>query len=210
MSTETVAAALGAGKYALLIESGCIRYGLEPPLEKAHFLAQVAHESQNFTKVRESLGYSAERLLAVFKGRNGLQTLAQARAIVARGQDAIAEAIYGGPWGSRNLGNTKPGDGAKYPGRSLVHVTGATNYGAYSTWKYGDARCLQDPAMLAELPDAVDAAFWYWTAARPQLKRLALADDLEGVTRAVNGGLNGLEDRRTKLQQAKRLFGLPA
>ena len=173
MSTEAVAAALGAGKYAQALEAACIKYGITGALEKAHFLAQVAHESDNF---RASAEYASGK---AYEGR-------------------------------KDLGNTQTGDGVRFKGRGLIQLTGRTNYGAYSAWKYGDDRCVRNPAMVAELPDAVDAAAWYWTVARPRLKALALADNLIGVTKAINGGTNGLDDRRAKLAKAKKLFGLPA
>lgn len=173
MSTETVAAALGAGKYALALEEGCIKYGLESALEKAHFLAQVAHESDGFRTATEYASGKA------YEGR-------------------------------KDLGNVRAGDGVIFKGRGLIQCTGRSNYTAYSKWKYDDDRCVRHPGLLAELPDAVDVAFWYWTVQRPKLKALALADDLVGVTKAINGGTNGLEDRRAKLRHAKRLFGLPA
>lgn len=204
VSTETVAAAMGAGKYAQALEEACIRFGIVPALEKAHFLAHMAVESQGFTRVRENLGYSAQRLLEVFPARNGLKTLAQAQAIVARGRDAIAEAIYGGVWGAANLGNTQPGDGARFAGRSLIHLTGRDNVAAYSKAMYGDDWVVRDPAMLERLPDAALAAGWYWVwrgCGEP-----ARRDDLKGSTRKVNGGLNGLADRAIKLAQAKKLF----
>lgn len=206
VSTETVAAAMGAGKYAQALEEACIRFGIVPALEKSHFLAHMAVESQGFTRVRENLGYSAQRLLEVFPGRNGLKTLAQARAIVAGGRDAIAEAIYGGAWGAKNLGNTKPGDGARFPGLSLIHLTGRANVAAYSQATYGDDRVVRDPSMLERLPDAALAAGWYWSwrgCGEP-----ARRDDLEGSTKKVNGGLNGLADRAKRLAQAKKLFGI--
>lgn len=171
-STEAVAAALGAGKYAYDLEQACIRYGVVTPLEKAHLLAQVAHESDNF---RASEEYASGK---AYEGR-------------------------------KDLGNTQPGDGVRFKGRGLIQCTGRANYAAYSQWKYGDDRAVRNPALLAATPDAVDAAFWYWTVRRPKLKALALADDLVGVTKAINGGTNGLEDRRAKLAKAKKLFGLP-
>ena len=173
MSTETAAIGLGfPADIALAIEQGCIRYGVTSPLEKAHFLSQVAHESNS---------------------GKWLQELASGKAYEGR----------------KDLGNTKPGYGVLYKGRSLIQCTGYDNYVAYSSWKYGDNRAVRDPQMLERLPDAVDAAFWYWTVRRPKLKQLALADDVVGVTRAVNGGTNGLDDRKAKLVKAKRLLGLP-
>jgi putative chitinase len=174
MSTETAAIGLGfPADIALAIEQGCIRYGLTSPLEKAHFLAQVAHESGSGKWLRE---------------------IASGRAYEGR----------------KDLGNVQVGDGVRYKGRGLIQCTGRANYAAYTGWKYGDDRALRAPEMLEELPDAVDAAFWYWTVERPKLKQLALADDVVGVTRAINGGTNGLEDRKAKLIRAKRLLGLPA
>lgn len=171
-STEAVAAALGAGPYAQPLERACIDFGIESALEKAHFLAQVAHESDGFRTATE---YASGR---AYEGR-------------------------------ADLGNTQPGDGPRFKGRGLIQITGRANYAAYSRWKYSDDRLVQNPAKLAELPDAVDAAVWYWTVRRPVCRVRAQADDLVGVTRAVNGGTNGLADRRAKLVKAKRLFGLP-
>lgn len=180
MSTELAAIGLGfPADIALAIEQGCIRYGVTSPLEKAHLLAQLAHESGS--------------------GR-WMEELASGKAYEGR----------------KDLGNVKPGDGVRHKGRGLIQTTGADNYAAYSAWKYGDNRVLRDPPMLARLPDAVDTAFWYWTVRRPKLKQLALADDVVGVSAAINGrnkktGLpNGLEDRRVKLAKAKKLLGLPA
>lgn len=172
MSTETAAAAMGAGIYAEPLEAGCIRYGVTDRLEKAHLLAQVAHESDNFQTAQE---YASG---AAYEGR-------------------------------KDLGNTQPGDGRRFKGHGLIQVTGRANHAAYSRWKYGDDRVLQDPAMLTRLPDAVDCVFWYWTVQRPRLGALARDDDLVGVTRLINGGLNGLEDRRSKLARAKRLLQVP-
>jgi len=169
VSTESVAAAMGAGKYAQALEDACIRFKIASTLEKAHFLAQVAHESDGFRTATE---YASG---AKYEGR-------------------------------KDLGNTQPGDGPQYKGRGLIQVTGRANYRTYSLWKYGDERAVTNPEMLAELPDAVDAAGWYWTVARPKIPGLARADDLIGVTKLVNGGTTGLEDRAEKLALAKKLF----
>lgn len=174
MSTETAAIGMGfPADIALAIEQGCIIYGLTLPLEKAHFLAQVAHESNSGLWLQELASGAA------YEGR-------------------------------KDLGNTQPGDGKRFKGHGLIQVTGRGNHARYSQWKYGDDRVVRDPLMLTRLPDAVDAAFWYWTVERPRLKPLALADDVVGVTRAINGGVNGLDDRKARLAKAKRLLGLSA
>jgi putative chitinase len=173
-TAEVAAAALGfPADIAHALEQGFLRYGIDSPLERAHFIAQVAHESGS---------------------GKWLQELASGKAYEGR----------------KDLGNVKPGDGVKFKGHGLIQVTGRGNHARYSKWKYGDDRAVRDPLMLTRLPDAVDAAFWYWTVERPKLKALALADDVVGVTRAINGGTNGLDDRKAKLAQAKRLLGLPA
>lgn len=171
VSTETVAAAMGAGIYAQPLEAACINYGITSPLEKAHFLAQVAHESDGFKTAEE---YASGR---AYEGR-------------------------------KDLGNVQPGDGVRFKGRGLIQLTGRANYADYSRWKYGDDRAVRNPGLVAQLPDAVDAAVWYWTVRRPRLKVMALADDVVGVTKAINGGANGLADRTKKLRRAKSLFGI--
>ena len=167
MSTETVAAGMGAGKYAKPLEDACIRFGIVTALQKAHFLAQVAHESDGFrTAVEYASGLAYE--------------------------------------GRRDLGNTEPGDGVRFKGRGLIQLTGRANYTDYSWAMYSDGRCVRNPGIVAQLPDAALAAGWFWQTRG--LNPLADADNLERVTRRINGGLNGLESRAAYLRLAKRLF----
>lgn len=168
-STETVAAAMGAGKFAQAIEEACIQFGIETAMQKAHFLAQLAHESDNFATAEEYASGSA------YEGR-------------------------------KDLGNTHSGDGRRFKGRGLIQLTGRANYAAYSQAMYGDDRAIRSPEMLADLPDAALAAGWYWD--KRKINAAASRDDLVQVTRLINGGLNGIEDRRAKLDKAKKLFGI--
>lgn len=171
-----------------------------------HWLAQIMVESGNFKRVKENLNYRPERLFELFKGRNGLRTIEEAKLIVLRGQDAIAEAIYGGVWGAKNLGNDKPGDGAKFIGRSFKQITGKYNYMKYSKDTYGDERCVIKPIMLELLPDSVKAAGHFWAA--NGLDKIAATGSVEAVTKKVNGGLNGLEERRANLGKIRRLVSV--
>lgn len=107
--------------------------------------------------------------------------------------------------GRKDLGNVQKGDGARFAGRGLIQLTGRTNYTAYSLALYGDMRVVADPTLVASLPDAALAAGWFWGPYK-NINALADRDDLEAVTRRVNGGLNGLGDRRDKLALAKSLY----
>lgn len=108
--------------------------------------------------------------------------------------------------GRADLGNTRPGDGVRYAGRGPVQLTGRANYRAFTRWAQANGHTTLDfeaqPELLEEPQWGFLAAAYYWTAARPQINRLADAGDLEGVTRAINGGLNGLTDRRNRYQKA--------
>lgn len=108
--------------------------------------------------------------------------------------------------GRADLGNTRPGDGVRYAGRGPIQLTGRANYRAFTRWAQANGHTTLDfeaqPELLEEPHWGFLAASYYWTAARPQINALADAGDLEGVTRAVNGGLNGLEDRRARYQKA--------
>lgn len=108
--------------------------------------------------------------------------------------------------GRADLGNTRPGDGVRYAGRGPVQLTGRANYRAFTRWAQANGHTTLDfeaqPELLEEPQWGFLAAAYYWAAARPQINHLADAGDLEGVTRAINGGLNGLEDRRARYQKA--------
>jgi putative chitinase len=107
--------------------------------------------------------------------------------------------------GRTDLGNTQPGDGPRFKGRGLIQLTGRANYVAYGasigqnlTVDGNWTRIATDPAL------AVDVACWFWT--KHNLNSFADNDDLQTVTKRINGGLNGLQDRQEHLERAK--FGL--
>lgn len=110
--------------------------------------------------------------------------------------------------GRTDLGNTQPGDGVRFKGRGPIQVTGRHNYTELSRWAHGQG-LVPTPTFFVDLPHELASdtygfigAIWYWTVARPQINSLCDRRDLEGVTRAINGGLNGLADRRTRYQRA--------
>lgn len=147
---------------------------IDTPLRIAHFLAQVAHESDSFCTVEEYASGKA------YEGRTG-------------------------------LGNIKPGDGQRYKGRGLIQLTGRRNYSEFTKWMrqtVPDSDYINfeaEPALAGTFPAAVRSAGWYWTVRK--INHLADADDLSGVTRAINGGLNGLMSRKAYLVKAKILLG---
>jgi predicted chitinase len=110
--------------------------------------------------------------------------------------------------GRADLGNTQPGDGVRFKGRSWIQITGRNNYQAFSQWAFDtgittdNAYFINNPAALAELQYAGVGAAWYWTVARPDINTLSDAGDVNTVTRRINGGTNGLADRVTRYQQA--------
>lgn len=106
--------------------------------------------------------------------------------------------------GRKDLGNTHPGDGVRFKGRGLIQLTGRDNYASYSRAIYGDSRCVDAPETVAGLPDAALAAGWFWRT--KGLNALADKDDIRAVTRRINGGTNGLDDRTAWLAKAKAAF----
>jgi len=103
------------------------------------------------------------------------------------------------------LGNTQPGDGYKYRGRGWLQLTGRANYREFGVITNYDLEKFPDAAARPEAAARIAGAYWY----RKGCNKFALADDLEAVTRLVNGGLTGLEDRRRYLNLAKEFLCLP-
>ncbi|WP_206409256.1 hypothetical protein [Pseudomonas oleovorans] len=98
--------------------------GITDPNEQAAFMAQMDHESAGFTRLEENLSYSPKQFIKMFGARAGISTEDEAKAILSKGPEATGEAMYGGAWGARNLGNTEPGDGHKFRGRGYTQLTG--------------------------------------------------------------------------------------
>lgn len=137
-------------------------FSINTPLRQAHFLAQLAHESDGFKTATEYASGSAYEFRA-------------------------------------DLGNTAKGDGARFKGRGLIQLTGRANYA-----KAGEALGLDlvgNPALAAQFPAAIRAAGWYWAARNLNAK--ADRDDIRAVTKAINGGYNGLDDRKAYLARSK-------
>lgn len=184
------------------------------PTRAAMFLAQIHHESGGFRKTSESLDYAADKLVPLFGSRR--ISLADAKTFgridddvrertgwklqdKPAHQNALANIVYGGPWGKTHLGNTQPGDGWRFRGGGLVQLTGRDNYLNFSLWYLGTDAILREPERVRDDPKvAVAAAVWFWMSRN--LNQLADKGDVTAVTMKVNGGLNGLEDR-------KELFG---
>lgn len=102
--------------------------------------------------------------------------------------------------GREDLGNTQPGDGPKFCGRGLIQVTGRDNYRKCSLALFGDERLLSTPELLEKPEWAVRSAVWYWT--KNGLNALADAGRFTDLTRKINGGTNGLEDRKERYKLA--------
>ncbi|MBW4582731.1 MAG: hypothetical protein KME42_24445 [Tildeniella nuda ZEHNDER 1965/U140] len=142
-----------------------IEFNVSTPLRQAHFLAQIAHESDRFNALEE----------------------------YASGEDYE---------GRDDLGNTQAGDGVRFKGRGLIQVTGRTNYGLCGQALGVDL--INSPTKLSAPDLASRSAGWFW--ATNQLNGLADNDDVRTVTRTINGGYNGLDDRIHLLQAARRVL----
>lgn len=154
----------------------------------AAFLAQTSHESMNYTRVVENLNYSWTSLRSVFPKYFPNDSLAKK---YAHDQRAIANRVYANRMGN---GPESSGDGWRYRGRGLIQLTGKYNYK-----KFGDSLGIS----LSEVPDfletfdgAVISACWYWE--NKDLNYYADNDDIKSITKLINGGYIGLEDRIRK------------
>lgn len=170
-------------------------HGIDTRLRIAHFLAQVVHESTRMSRVEENMNYSAERLLAVFP--RYFRDPDEARAY-ARQPERIGSRVYGGRMGN---GDEASGDGYRYRGRGLIQLTGKQNYQTFADWVGEDV--VAAPELVAERYAAQSAVF-FWSSR--DLNPLADIDDLTTITRRINGGLNGFEDRFQLLERAKVWF----
>ena len=149
------------------------------PTARAAIMAQVGHESGNFTTLSENLNYKPATLLKIFP--KYFRSPEEAQQTSAQGPAAIANRVYGG-----RMGNTEPGDGFKYRGRGFIQLTGKSNYKKFGV----DG----NPDSVADINVAADTAIGYMKQYKGDW------GDVKAVTKFVNGGYIGLEDRAKHFQ----------
>lgn len=183
--------------------------GLMDPLCMAHALGQQSAETGGFKTMVESLNYSATGLRATFsKARisdadvNRLGRKPGGKPLSEAVQAEIANLVYGGKWGADNLGNNQPGDGWRFRGRGAKQTTGRANYGDVKAVTGIDV--LSDPAQLQDPDLGMRAATIFWD--KKGCNAFAKADDIDGLTKRINGGLNGIDTRRAALARAKTIL----
>jgi putative chitinase len=172
------------------------RYEINTPERQAAFIGQCAHESMNFTKLEENLNYSAEALMKTWPSRFPTLEVAQQ---YARNPEKIANKVYGGRMGN---GTEETGDGWLYHGRGLIQLTGKDNYTLA-----GDALnmdFLHSPDYVLVPKYAALTAGWYWN--KRQLNKEADAKDYTGMTKKINGGTIGLDDRIAHIKHAQEVM----
>lgn len=176
----------------------CEHYEINTDLRVAAFLSQIAHESAGFTTTTENLFYSAEALVKTFKKYFPTVTLAQP---YAKQPNRIANRVYAGRMGN---GDEMSGDGFKYRGRGLIQLTGKTNYFRFAN-DLGIS--LDECVKYMETKDgAVASSGWYWD--QNQLNKLADNGDMVSITKRINGGIHGLQDRVTRYDNCIRYLGI--
>ncbi len=187
-----------AAQYVSLFDTVLPTYGIDTPLRKAHFLAQVAHESGGFKFVVENLNYSAKALYGVFRKYFPNMDLANE---YARQPEKIANKVYANRLGN---GNEASGDGWRYRGRGLIQLTGKANYTAFS--QAANQYFTTNPDQVATPEWALASACWFWKS--NNINKYADADDIHMVTKRINGGYNGLQSRQHFLDEFKKLYGI--
>lgn len=165
------------------------KYDITTPTRVAAFLAQCAHESNQFNVLKENLNYKWESLRRVFPKYFPTDELAKQYASKPNKQAAIANRVYANRMGN---GPESSGDGWRYCGRGLIQLTGKNNYQAFADSIEMDIS--EVPDYLGTFEGAVQSACWFWD--KNNLNEYADAGDIVTMTKRINGGTIGLEDRK--------------
>ena len=174
------------------------KFEINTPLRLAHFLAQTGHESGGFKAVTENLNYGAAGLQSIFKK----YFTAESAVEYARKPEKIANVVYANRMGN---GNQASGEGYKFRGRGYLQITGKSNYSALT--KDTGIDFLENPDLIATTYPLMTAG---WFFKKNNLFILcdkgATREVVESVTKRVNGGLIGIEDRWKHFQEFNKLL----
>jgi putative chitinase len=165
------------------------KYDISTPARQACFIGQCMHESNNFKTLEENLNYSAKGLMATWPSRFDAAEAARCE----RKPELIANKVYAG-----RMGNTEDGEGYKFRGRGLKQLTGKENYNNCGSAIGEDL--IEHPDLLLTMKYAALSAGWFWN--KKNLNALADLNDIEQMTKRINGGLIGLAERKAKIAKA--------
>lgn len=163
------------------------QYGINTEKRISAFLAQTGHESAGYTALKENLNYSAQALNAVFP--KYFKIAGRDANLYARKPEKIANVVYANRMGN---GNEQSGDGWKFRGRGLIQLTGRTNYQRFANY-INNQEVVETPDLVCSYEYAILSAIWYWNLMN--LNTYADKSDIKTMTKLINGGYNGLDER---------------
>ena len=172
------------------LEETFAKYDISMSQRQSSFIGQCAHESGNFRILEENLNYSAARLMAVWPSRFPSLDVAEQ---YANNPEKLANYVYAGRLGN---GNEESGDGWRYHGRGVIQLTGKDNYANCGSGLGVDL--LSNPEWVATPEYAALSAGWFWN--KKGLNDLADTMDIETMTKRINGGTLGIDDRKAKIR----------
>ena len=178
------------------LAQACPDYDINTPQRLAAFLAQCGHESGGFTAIKENLNYQAASLCRVWPRYFNADNAND----YAHQPEKIANRAYGGRMGN---GDEASGDGYRFCGRGLIQLTGRSNYQAFADSIQEDINNLPD--YLATFEGCVQSACWFWEA--NNLNKWADEGNIEQMTKIINGGTLGIEDRTARYKKALQILG---
>lgn len=176
-------------------------YNINTPERIAAFIAQCAHESGGFMVLKENLNYRWESLRKIFPKYFPDDNIAKHYASRANKQEAIANKVYANRMGN---GDEASGDGYRYCGRGLIQLTGKDNYSWFAASL--DITVEEASDYLETFEGAAQSACWFWET--NGLNRWADAGDILNLTKRINGGTIGLEDRKKHYEHALHVLGV--
>ena len=194
-----------ASKWFAAMEDIFPKYEIDTPQRVAGFIAQCAHESADFKRLEENLNYSAKSLRAVFGRYFGNPPKRNADEY-HRKPEMIANYVYMDEFRKYKMGNTQEGDGWRFRGRGLKQLTGRENYTAFG--KTVGMTAEEAAEYVATEKGAIESACWFWDNAG--CNKYADAGDIVGLSKRINGGTIGLEDRVRRWNAALEILGAPA
>lgn len=195
------AAGLSAGLAARWyphIDAAMKEFGITAVNDQAMFIAQLGHESAGFTSLVENFNYSVDGLKKTFGKRltpYQCEMLGRVDGKLTAHQPQIANLVYGD-----RMGNNSPGDGWKYRGRGLLQITGRENYTKCGTALKLDL--VSTPELLVQERHATRSAAWFFALRGC----LLYSGDIMRVTQIINGGQNGLADRKVRYNRAQAVL----